>query len=76
MISLVALASTAWAFTVHESLNMGAPIGDSLRGSMSADGMEGMERMEGMAMGGMSAAGWSVGGAFVFVGVWTVMMQR
>ena len=27
-----------------------------------------------MAMGGMSAAGWSVGAALVFVGVWTVMM--
>lgn len=71
LISLVVLASTAWAFTVHESLNMGAPIGDALRGSMSADGMGGME---GMAMGGMSAAGWSVGAALVFVGVWTVMM--
>jgi predicted metal-binding membrane protein len=74
LLSLVALASTAWAFTVHESLNMGAPLGDALRGSMSADGMEGMEGMEGMAMGGMSAAGWSVGAALVFVGVWTVMM--
>jgi hypothetical protein len=50
---------------------MGAPIGDALRGSMSAEGMEGME---GMTMGGMSAAGWSVGAALVFVGVWTVMM--
>ena len=28
----------------------------------------------GMTMGGMSAAGWSVGAALVFVGVWTVMM--
>ena len=27
-----------------------------------------------MTMGGMSAAGWSVGAALVFVGVWTVMM--
>jgi predicted metal-binding membrane protein len=68
LISLVVLAGTAWAFTVHESLKMGAPIGDALRGSMSADGMEGM------AMGGMSAAGWSVGAALVFVGMWTVMM--
>ena len=74
LISLVVLASTAWAFTVHKSLNMGAPIGDALRGSMSADGMEGMEGMEGMVMGGMSAAGWSVSAALVFVGVWTVMM--
>lgn len=68
LIVLVVLASTAWAFTLHHSFNMGAPIGDALRGSMSADGMEGM------AMGGMSAAGWSVGAALVFVGVWTVMM--
>jgi predicted metal-binding membrane protein len=71
LISLVVLASAAWAFTVHESLHMGAPIGDALRGSMSAEGMEGMEAM---TMGGMSSAGWSVGAALVFVGVWTVMM--
>ena len=68
LIALVVLASTAWAFTLHQSFNMGAPIGDALRGSVSADGMEGM------AMGGMSAAGWSVGVALAFVGVWTVMM--
>ena len=36
--------------------------------------MEGMEGMEGMARGGMSAGGWSVGAALVFVGVWSVMM--
>jgi predicted metal-binding membrane protein len=71
LLSLLLLTSASWAFTVHESLSMGAPIGDALRGSMSADGMEGMQ---GMAMGGMSAAGWSVGAALVFVGVWTVMM--
>jgi predicted metal-binding membrane protein len=71
LISLVVLAGTAWAFTVHESLNMGAPVGDALGGSMGAAGMEGME---GMAIGGMSAGGWSVGAALVFVGVWTVMM--
>jgi predicted metal-binding membrane protein len=35
---------------------------------MSAEGMEGM------TMGGISAAGWSVGAALVFVGVWSVMM--
>lgn len=71
LISLVVFASAAWALTVHESLNMGTPIGDAVRGSMSADGMEGME---GMAMGGMSAAGWSFGAALAFVSVWTVMM--
>ena len=62
LIALVVLASAAWVFTVYESLNMGTPIGDALRGSMSADEMEGMamDGMEGMAMGGMSAAGWSV----------------
>jgi predicted metal-binding membrane protein len=32
------------------------------------------EGMEGMAMGGMSAAGWSFAGLAVFVVVWTVMM--
>lgn len=76
LIALVVLASAAWVFTVYESLNMGTPIGDALRGSMSADEMEGMaiDGMEGMAMGGMSAAGWSVSAALVFVGVWTVMM--
>jgi predicted metal-binding membrane protein len=74
LISLVVLAITAWAFTVHESLHMGTPIGDALRGGMSAEGMEGMGGMEGMAMGGMSAAGWSVGAALLFVGVWTLMM--
>jgi len=71
LISLFVLASAAWAFTVHESLHMGAPVGDALTGSMS---MEGMEGMEGMTMSGMSAAGWSVGAALVFVAVWTVMM--
>jgi predicted metal-binding membrane protein len=71
LISLLVLAAAAWALTLHESLNMGMPIGNALRGSMRADGMEGVE---GMAMGGMSAAGWSFGAAVVFVGVWTVMM--
>jgi hypothetical protein len=33
LISLVVLASTAWAFTLHESLKMRAPIGDALRGA-------------------------------------------
>jgi predicted metal-binding membrane protein len=71
LLSLLVLTAAAWAFTVHESINMGAPIGDAVRGSMSAEGMEGME---GMAMGGVSAAGWSIAAALVFVGVWTVMM--
>jgi predicted metal-binding membrane protein len=71
LLSLLVFTSAAWAFTVHQSINMGAPIADALRGSASADGMEGME---GMAMGGMSAAGWSIAAALVFVGMWTVMM--
>jgi predicted metal-binding membrane protein len=74
LMCLVVLTCAAWAFTVHESLTMHVPIGAPLSGSMSADGMEDMEGMEGMAMGGMSAAGWSVGAALVFVAVWTVMM--
>jgi predicted metal-binding membrane protein len=71
LISLVVLAGAAWVLTVYESLHMGASVGDAVRGTMSADEMEGME---GMAMGGMSAAGWSFAAALVFVAVWTVMM--
>lgn len=71
LLSLFVLASAAWGFTVHESINMGAPIGDILHGSVNAGGMKGME---GMAMGGVSAAGWSIAAAIVFVAMWTVMM--
>ena len=74
LISLVVLASAAWVFTVYESLDMGAPIGDaaSWEHERGRDGRDG--HGQGMAMGGMSAAGWSVRAALVFVGVWTVMM--
>jgi predicted metal-binding membrane protein len=74
LLSLLVLAAAAWALTLYESLSMGAPIGDALRAGMGADEMAGMEGMEGMAMGGMSAAGWSLAAALVFVAVWTVMM--
>ena len=77
LLALVVLAAAAWAFTLYESLGKGAPIGDALRAGMPAHEMAGMERMEGMegmAMGGMSVAGWSLAAALVFVAVWTVMM--
>jgi len=74
LITLLLLATAAWALTLYESLNMGAPIGGVFRASVSTHGTEGMEGMKGMAMGGLSAAGWSFGAAVVFVGVWTVMM--
>src|SRR5262249_19570178 len=77
LIALAVLAGAAWALTIYQSLHMGAPLGDAMRGSMSADempGMEGMEGMEGMAMGGMSAGGWSFAAALLFVAIWTVMM--
>jgi predicted metal-binding membrane protein len=68
LLLLFLLSGGAWALTIYHSLAMGAPIGSAIGGAVSADGMEGM------AMGGLSAAGWSFGGAVVFVGVWTVMM--
>jgi predicted metal-binding membrane protein len=71
LLLLVVLAGGAWVLTIYQSLSMGAPIGSALRGAASLKGMEGIE---GMAMGGMSAAGWSFAGAAVFIGVWAVMM--
>ena len=47
---------------------MSMPMGIAVRGGMDADGMAGM------AMAGMTAAAWSIGGAVVFIAVWTVMM--
>jgi predicted metal-binding membrane protein len=47
---------------------MSMPTGIVARGGMAAQGLGGM------AMGGMAAAGWSLGGAVVFVALWTVMM--
>ena len=53
------------------NMPVGAAMSGAMSGAMSADGMEGMA---GMTMGGMSAAGWSLSGAVVFVAIWTVMM--
>jgi len=41
---------------------------------MSGDSMSGMDNMASMATSGLSAAGWSLAGAVVFVAIWTVMM--
>ena len=68
---LVVLAGGAWVLTIYRKPQHGRPIGSALRGAASLKGMEGIE---GMAMGGMSAAGWSFAGAAVFIGVWAVMM--
>jgi len=74
LVCLLVLTCGAWALTLYYAHDMGAPVGAAMSGSMSADGMDGMDSMAGMAMGGMSAAGWSFSGAVVFVAIWTVMM--
>jgi predicted metal-binding membrane protein len=56
------------ALTLYHALSMSMPMGVAVRGGMAAEGLGGM------AMGGMAAAGWSLGGALVFVALWTVMM--
>jgi predicted metal-binding membrane protein len=67
--SLVLLTGAAWWLTIHHAVNMSMPMGVAVRGGMASEGMAGM------AMGGMTAmTGWSLGGAFLFVAVWTVMM--
>jgi predicted metal-binding membrane protein len=85
LLCLLVLTCGAWALTLYHALDMRAP--ESMAGNMA--GMEGMAgnmssmdnmsgnmtgNMAGMAMGGLSAAGWSLGGAVVFVAIWTVMM--
>jgi predicted metal-binding membrane protein len=74
LLSLLVLTCGAWALTLYYAVEMGAPVGAAMTGGMRADTMAGMESMAGMAMGGMSAAGWSFSGAVVFVAIWTVMM--
>jgi predicted metal-binding membrane protein len=68
LVSLVALTGAAWALTLQHTLAMSMPMGIVIRGGMAAEGLEGM------AMSGMTAAGWSLGGAVLFVALWTVMM--
>jgi predicted metal-binding membrane protein len=68
LIALIVLTGAAWALTLHHALSMSMPMGVVVRGGMVAEGPGGM------AMGGMAAAGWSLGGAALFVALWTVMM--
>ncbi|MEF0942949.1 DUF2182 domain-containing protein [Rhizobium sp. BR 362] len=67
--SLAVLTAAAWALSLYQTLSMDMPMGITVRG-----GMQDMEGMAGMAMGGIAADGWSVAGAAIFVAVWTVMM--
>jgi len=68
LIALIALTVLAWALTLHQALEMGAPMGLTVGGGVSSEGMRGM------AMAGMPAGGWSLAGATSFVALWTVMM--
>lgn len=67
LITLVVLTAGAWALTLYHAFSMDAGM------DMAGTDMSGME-MSDMDMSAMSAPGWSVGGAVVFVAVWTVMM--
>jgi predicted metal-binding membrane protein len=66
--SLVVLTAATWALTLYHTLSMSMPMGIAVRGGLSAEGVGGM------AMAGMSGAGWSLGGAAVFLAAWIVMM--
>jgi predicted metal-binding membrane protein len=66
--SLVVLTAVTWALTLYHTLSMSMPMGIAVRGGLSAEGVGGM------AMAGMSGAGWSLGGAAVFLAAWIVMM--
>jgi predicted metal-binding membrane protein len=68
LVSLIVLTVAAWAVTLYQAVNMDMPMGVTVAGGAIHDGMAGM------AMGGMSAAGWSVGNAAMFLAVWTIMM--
>ena len=72
------LTCGAWALTLYHALDMRAPESmagmEGMTGNMTGDmaGMDNMSgnmtgNMAGMAMSGLSAAGWSLGGAVVFV---------
>lgn len=74
MVCLLVLTCSAWALTLYYALDIGAPVGAAMSGGMSADSMARMDSMAGMAMGGMSAAGWSLSGAVIFLAIWTIMM--
>jgi predicted metal-binding membrane protein len=68
LVSLIVLTGAAWWLTIYQAVSMSMPMGIAVRGGMTAD------RMTGMAMAGMAAAEWSIGGAMIFTAVWTVMM--
>jgi predicted metal-binding membrane protein len=68
LLSLALLTGVAWAATLYHAFSMSDPMGIVARADLAANGMGGM------AMAGMPAAGWSFGGAIVFLAVWTVMM--
>ena len=67
-VSLFGLTAAAWALTVYLSASMDMPMGIAVAGGEMHEGMAGM------AMGGMSAAGWSLPEAALFLLVWTIMM--
>ena len=58
LVSLAVLTGAAWALTLYHALSMREP----------------MDGMSAMAMSGMSAAGWSLASAGLFLAVWTIMM--
>jgi predicted metal-binding membrane protein len=66
--SLIVLTAAAWAVTLYQAFNMSMPMGIAALEGPTPDGMSAM------AMSGVSARGWSFGGAVIFVAVWTVMM--
>ena len=68
--ALLLLTVGSWALTVYQAETMGMPMGVAVRGGANA-GMDGVGRM---ASSGMTAAGWSVGGAATFLAAWAVMM--
>jgi predicted metal-binding membrane protein len=68
LVALGVLTGATWALTLYQSLSMSMPMGIVVRGGLSAEGMGGM------AMAGLSGAGWSLGGAAVFLTAWIVMM--
>ncbi len=70
LVSLLLLTGAAWALTFYQAATMDMQMGIATAGGAT----DGMVPMPGMAMGGMSAAGWSIGNAAMFVVLWTVMM--
>ncbi len=71
LVSLLGLTAVAWALTFYQAISMDMPMGITVAGGGMREGMGGMA---GMAMGGMSAAGWSLQHAAIFVVLWTIMM--